>query len=62
MDAEVNAELRRRYGISIAYPRGVGNPALDPNRTAVEHALYEDTDQRVLEQVRRARRYNGLPK
>eukprot|EP01047_Picozoa_sp_COSAG01_P002612 COSAG01_NODE_70_length_28755_cov_34.709067_11_plen_440_part_00 len=42
MDAEVNAELRRRYGISIAYPRGVGNPALDPNRTAVEHALYED--------------------
>lgn len=42
MDAEVNAELRHHYGVSVAYPRGVGNPALGPNRTVVEHALYTD--------------------
>lgn len=42
MDAVVNAELRKQYNVSIAYPHGVGNPALHNEGNSADRALYGD--------------------
>ena len=42
MDAEVNAEMRHNYGFSMAYPKGVRNPALDPAQPRAQDDLYGD--------------------
>jgi hypothetical protein len=42
MDAEVNAEVRHQYGVSLAYPHGVANPQLGLNGTKQDKQVYED--------------------
>ena len=42
MDALVNAEMRKHFGFSMAYPHGVAAPGVDPSATRAQDALYAD--------------------